>query len=97
MKKTTDRILPVLAIGALLGLIAMFMAFHDIGQDYLSPGAMTRHAMPEAPEYSQCALEWNVAQKGFVAVTFFVLAYLTAYATEFVRNRSEPATQETQP
>ena len=69
-------------------LFGMFLAFHDIYHDYLSPKTLVRFGIGrDLPDWTKCPLEWGVAGVCFWSMVLLtiggtVISFLTAFATK---------------
>jgi hypothetical protein len=81
MKRRTwlDKAVAFFGILSFLSLIAFFLALHDIGDDYASPGVFARAGQPLPDWYSpfnRTPAEWRVLQVGFVLMLVFHVLWI---------------------
>jgi hypothetical protein len=71
----------ILGLVSLATLIAMFLALHDISQDYASAETWTREGrtVPDwVPAWASCPLEWRVVEIGWWLLLLFHLVFFVS-------------------
>lgn len=83
-RRWIDAAVAILAPFSVLSLIGIFLAGHDIYQDYASPEVWARAGQPLPAWYSpwnRTPLEWGMMQVGFVVIVAFHVLLFARYLT----------------
>ena len=81
-KKIMAAVTAASGVLSLLSLVGLYLALHDIAQDYASPAIIREHARiapGTLPEWTACALEWRVVAIGFCLILLFHVFFLVGF------------------
>jgi len=87
---TTVAVMGILSLGS---LTILFLALHDIHNDYASPKVIqeqTRLAAGSLPDWTECPLEWTFVKIGF----WLIVAFHITFAVSLIRQALKKVREE---